>query len=292
MPSDYTTTSALADSLPTVVAAARSVREHAPGMPGLVDKQTLGTGRGNTWREISIERLTAQTVASETTDLDNPQQYVDTLFTITPTVVGIQTYISDRVRARVDKQVLRELGQAMQRAIDRRKDLDGITVLDGATTALGTAGTTFASSYIAAAATRIRGDSDEPGPEPLYAGIHPNHAYDLYTEQTSGIGTYIVSPGRTADTFANGFAGKVSNVAVHELGNMTRDDEGDSKGGVWSKQGIVLVQGRSPWTFTRKEPQRGGGGDSLWLYDEYAYGERSSGNWLYELHFDSSDPTS
>ena len=41
-----TTTQSLADSLPTVIAAARQVREQEGVVPNLVDKVTLGEGTG------------------------------------------------------------------------------------------------------------------------------------------------------------------------------------------------------------------------------------------------------
>ena len=31
---------------------------------------------------------------------------------------------------------------------------------------------------------------------------------------------------------------------------------------------------------------------TLYLYDEYAYGERSAGNWLFEVYSDATAPTS
>lgn len=85
--SGYTTTSSLSDSLDSVVAAARIVREYEGVMPQLVDKQTLGEGTGLTWNEITLGQLTAQAV-SETTELDNPQQLSDLNFPLTPSVVN------------------------------------------------------------------------------------------------------------------------------------------------------------------------------------------------------------
>lgn len=72
----------------------------------------------------------------------------------------------------------------------------------------------------------------------------------------------------------------ISNVQVYEDGNITIDASDDAKGGVFAMEAIVLVQGRRLKTETRREPDIGGGATSLWIYDEYAYGERSAGNWL------------
>jgi hypothetical protein len=56
-----TTTGALADSLPTMIASARIVREYEGVMPQLCDKQTLAEGTGTGWNEVSFgsKRYTA-----------------------------------------------------------------------------------------------------------------------------------------------------------------------------------------------------------------------------------------
>ena len=135
-----TITQSLADSLDTVVASARQIREYEGVMPNLVDKVTLSEGTGTSWREISMAALNAQNI-TETTTLDNPQQMSDTVFSITPTVTGIQTLVTDRVAARINSQSYAQLGSLAQNAIQRKKDEDGLTVLDGATTQLSGAGT-------------------------------------------------------------------------------------------------------------------------------------------------------
>lgn len=291
MATGRTTTQALTDSLPTVIAEARQVREYEGVMPQLVDKFTLGQGIGVTWNEISLAKLTATDVG-ETTELDNPQQISDTLFSITPTVVGIHTLITDRVAMRISKNVYAQIGSLAQHAIQRKKDIDGLTVLDGATTSLGGAGTTMTSGYIMAAGRRITSNATEPGREPIRAVHHGFAIYDLQKELTSGNGTYPVPEGPSATVFREGFRGKIGGVEVFEDGNLSIDSSDDAKGGVFSKYGIVLVQGKTPWTKLRDEPHIGGGATSVFLYDEYAYGERSAGNWLFELYNDCTAPTS
>ena len=54
--------------------------------------------------------------------------------------------------------------------------------------------------------------------------------------------------------------------------------------------GLVLVEGRSPYVETKRLPELGGGATAIFMYDEYAYGERSSGNWIYEVHTDATAP--
>lgn len=291
MAAGKTLTDDLADSLPSVIALARIIREQVGVMTQVVDRETLGEGLGLTWQEISLAALTAQTV-QETTVLDNPQKLSDTLFEITPTVIGIQTLITERVASRISQNVFAKTGVLAQNAIERKKDQDGLVVLDGATVSLGGAGTTGTSGHISAAVNRILGNTTEPGKMPIHLVAHPFQLKDIQNEIVAGIGTYNIPVGTTADVFANGFSGMLFGAAVFPDGNITIDSEYDAKGGIFAKDGIVLVQGRSPYVKIREEPHIGGGAVSLFHYDEYAYGERSSGNWLYEWYTDATVPTS
>lgn len=285
-----TTTSSLADSLEKVIASARTTREQVGVMPQLVDKYTLGVGDGNSWNEILLGQLTAEAV-SETEEYDNPQQVTDTLFTITPTVIGCQTVITDRVAKRISGKAYTKIGQLAQQAIQRKKDEDGLTMLDGATTSLCGAGTTLTAGYIATAVYRITSNTTEPGPKPIRCVLHGYQIKDLFDELVVGVGLAPIGDGITADVFKSGFNLPIAGCEVYEDGNITPDSNDDAKGGVFSKDALVLVQGRSPYT-EQERKQIGGGAWSVYIYDEYAYGERSAGNWLFEIYSDASAPTS
>ena len=289
-----TITQSLADSLDTVVASARQIREYEGVMPNLVDKVTLTEGSGTSWREISMAALNAQNI-TETTTLDNPQQMSDTVFSITPTVTGIQTLITDRVASRINSQSYAQLGSLAQNAIQRKKDEDGLTVLDGATNFLSGAGTTLAAGVIASAAYRISSNATEPGNPPYRCVLHGFQIKDLYDELTAAIGSDNRSDinGITARVFEEGFRGKIAGVEIYEDGNITIDSgTDDAKGGVFAQEAIVMVQGRAPRTATVRREDIGGGATVVYLYDEYAYGERSAGNWLFEILSDATAPTS
>jgi hypothetical protein len=291
MATGYTTTDSLQDSLPSVIAAARIVREYEGVMPHLVEKHPLGEGVGNTWNEVSLAQLTAQAI-SETTELDNAQQLSDTLFSITPTVIGIHTVITDRVAARISKNALAKTGALAQNAIQRKKDKDGLTALDGATTSLCGAGVTLTSGYIGAAVRRITSNTTEPGYPPIRFVGHGYQIKDLEDELTASVGTYPIGDGLTARVFSDGFRGKIAGAEVFEDGLITIDSSDDAIGGVFSQAALVLVQGRLPRAEVKRRPELGGGATSMYYYDEYAYGERSSGNWLYEIKSDATAPTS
>jgi len=292
MASGWTTTGSLADSLDDVRSSARIVREQVGKMSQLVDKQTLGEGIGLSWQEITYDALTAQAI-TENTELDNPQQIADSLLTITPTVVGIETFITDRVKARINKKGFAQMGKLAQNAIQRKKDEDGLALFaSGATTAEPGAGNVLTSGYIASAKYNISSNATEPGPDPIYAVLHGFQLKDIYDELVAGVGTYAVADGPTADVYKSGFKLPIAGCEVYEDGNITIDSSDDAAGGVFSKMGIILVQGRAPRVVDVRNEKRGGGGWHVYHYDEYAYGERSDGNWVYRMTSDATAPTS
>jgi hypothetical protein len=290
----WTTTGSVADSLDDVRSSARIVREFEGVVPGLCDKVTLGEGIGLSWQEISYSQLTAQAI-TETTDLDNPQQIADSLLTVTPTVVGIETFITDRVRARINRKGFAKIGQLGQNAIQRKKDEDGLTVFStGATTASPGAGGVLTSGHIAAAVYNITSNATEPGMKPIYAVLHGFQIKDLYDELVAGVGTYVVNEGPTARVLSNMFDLPIAGCQVTEDGNISIDASADATGGVFAKEGIVLVQGRAPRVVAVRNEKRGGGGEHVYHYDEYAYGERPSAayGWVQKIVSDATAPTS
>jgi len=292
MATGYTTTDALQDSLPSWISSARVVRLHEGIMSQLVDKpRPPAEGEGINWNEISIANLTAQAI-TETTDLDeNPQQLADTLLTVTPTMVGIHVLITDRTYARISKNASVLLGGQAERALLKKIDQDGITVLDGATTSLCGAGTTLHSGYIRAAVNRISSNATEPGNPPFRCVLHGYQIKDIEDEIIAGIGTYPVGEGLTARVFSEGFRGMIGGAQVYEDGNIDVSS-GDAKGGVFAQEGIVLIQELLPKAEIKRQPNIGGGANSVYHSSIYAYGERSAGAWLYEIYSDATPPTS
>ena len=291
MASGDTITGSLADSLDEIRASARTVREQVGVMTQLVDRETLGKGKGLSWLEITYDQLVAQAI-TETTELNNPQQISDSLLTITPTMIGMSIYLSDRVQLRISPKGYAKLGTLGGNAIARKKDADGITVLDAATTSLCGAGVTITTGHVAAASARITGNTTEPGSPPLNCVVHPFQNKDFYDELIAGVGTYILTPGQTARVFGEGFKLPIASCNVYMDGNIPIDGSGDAKGGVFAKMGIILVEGRADRVVAVRNEKRGGGGNEVYHYAEYAYGERSSGNWVYELYSDATAPTS
>lgn len=285
-----TTTESLQDSIPHMIVSARLVREQDGDMMSLVDRQTLAKGTGLTWNETDYAKLFAQSITN-TTVLDNPQQLSDTNLPITPSQIAIHTLILDEVGERIIQRGASLLGALNQRAMRRKKNIDGITAMDGFTTSLGGGGT-LSHGHISAGSTRITGNTTEPGSLPIHCVLHDFQIQDLFDELVSPVGTYEITSGMTVDVFKNGFTGKVINRAtIHSNGDIPIVSD-IAKGGVFSRDSLVLVQGRSPRAVAVRAENIGGGATNFYHYDEYSYGERSSGNWGYEIRSNAAAPTS
>lgn len=290
MPTGYTTTNVLDNSLDTIVASARSRREYEAVVPQLMDRVDLDPNSGTSWKEVLFEQLNAQAI-TENTVLDNPQQYDDSAITITPQMVQIQTFITDKTKRNLSRKSLAQIGKLAGNAMMRKRDEDMLTALDGSTTQLGTANTPLVTGDIAAARYRITSNPTEKGNLPISGVFHGYQIKDFYDELSAGIGTYPVPEGSTAMVFKSGFNLPIANVSIFEDGNISINSDDDAKGFVFAKEAWVLVNGMSLRTETRREPHIGGGGDSLFITDEYGAGERSAGNWSFELIGDATAPS-
>lgn len=294
MATGTTYTSSLADSLPDIVNQARIIRETKGVISQLADRVKLGTGAGNSWKEISLAQLTASAI-TETSEEDNPQVLADTPFSITPEMISVHTFLTDRAARNVSKNVIAKTGALAQNAIERKKDIDGITVLDGATTSLCGTGTTLTSGHVAAGVFRIRSNATETWDGPVSFVLHGFQAKDLYDELISGVGTYPIPAGSTAEVYGRGYMLPIADAAFFQDDNIPIDSTPDAKGGVFASGpggAIVLCQARAPFVKMVRDEFIGGGGTNMLHRDEYAYAERSSGNWLFEIQSDATTPTS
>jgi hypothetical protein len=283
-------TISLADSLDDIAASARSRREYVGVIPQLVDNVTLDANSGTSWSELLYEQLTAVSV-DETTVNENYQQSVDSKISIEPQMVQITTFVTDKAKRNLSKVGLAQMGDLAGNAMMRKKEDDGITALDTSTTQLGAAGTPITTGDVVSASTRIESNTTEVGGT---TGINfVGHGFvikDFYDELTAGIGTYAVPVGITADVFKTGFHLPIAGVNVYKNGNIPIDAASDAKSYVFAKEAWVLVSGMAIKTEMERMPRRGGGGDAVTMTDEFAYGQRSPGNWSYEIIADATVP--
>lgn len=287
-----TTTGSLADSLPSIIAEARIVREYAGVNKKTCEQQTLDPNTGLAWQEISLAQLAAQDI-TETMENTNAQQLSDTILSATPSMTQILLKITDRTMRRIASVVKSKIGPLSMNAMARKKDEDYLSLFStfGTGASPGT-GNPLSFGHISAAVNRIGSNTTEPSSGNIFSVLHGFQIYDLQQEIVSGVGTYTVPNGMTEEVFRAGFRGSVAGSNVMEDGNITVNGTPDARGATHSREAVVCVNGMALKTETRRDPAFGGGADELFLTDEYVFIERSAGNWAFAHLSDATAPTS
>ena len=292
MATGETISGSLSDSLPTIIADARIVREYEGVWMRTTDIRTQEEGTGLNWIENSLAQLAAQDI-TETTNNQNAQQLSDTLLKVEPTMTQILIKITDRTYRKIAKVVSGKFGSLAGNAMARKKDEDYLSLFSTfATTVQPGAGTAFAYGYISSAAARIKSNTTEPSTAAIFSVLHGFQIKDIQDAITSGVGTYPIPVGMTDEVFRKGFSGTVAGSNVFEDGNITIDGTDDARGATHSREGVVAVKGMTLKSETRRDPAFGGGADEIFLTDEYAFVERSASNWAYGHLSDALAPTS
>ena len=268
-----TTSGSLADSMPVIIDSARIRREYPPVCAKLFEYHKLDENTGLSWDEVEFGRFTAQTV-TETTRLTNYQQYADTLRTLEPTMSGLATLVTDKTYRRISKNAVAQMATLMQDALERKKDTDCLTTLDGATNSGPGTGATLSFGHITAHLANIEGNTTEGGVPPLYAIAHGWQWKDVADEITSGVGTYPIPAGMTEQVFRSGFRGVLDRAELYTDNNIPIVSN-DAKGGVFARRGGLFIQGAMRKRPHVRDEEFGGGADKVFLYDEYISGERT-----------------
>ena len=292
MPAGTTTTGSLADSLPDLRQSARLFEEFEFIVPKTVDRTDLPRGQGNTWNEIRLEQITAQGITENTVN-ENPSQFQDTIFSVTPTLVQVFTRITDKTMRRISGNVASMLGKGAQIAMNRKLDQDGISQFANFSVTLAGSTVTLNHGHISASVSNIRGNTTESGmgAGPINTVLHPFGVKDLQDEIEAGIGTYTVPEGLTAEFYRSGFSGTVAGSNVWEDGNISVDGTPDARGACYAQRALVLVRELEMVTKTRDRPDVGGGATEVFITQGYAYGERRD-VWGRSLLHDATAPTS
>lgn len=295
-PGGYTTTGVLQDSLDDVRSSARVQREFDPVMVSVVDTTKLEENIGTAWSEVLINRMQAFNI-DELTDLSqSPQEIVDSKFSISPVQMGISVIVTSRAKARITKRVVSKLAVGIERAMSRKRDKDLLAVMASASTNLGTAGNPMESGFVAAAVSRIQGNTTEPWDGPVATVLHPFQKKDIQDEIVAGIGTYTIPVGMSAEAFSGGYAtngGTLYESNLRSDGNIPINGSDDATGGTFAsgpESAIVHVTGMSAEYNTKMLDTVGHhGAELMWASDEYGNGIRQQA-WLFGFTTDATAP--
>jgi len=302
-----TTKTSVADSVPTeFIAEVKLKTQQGSVMRGLVQNVVLPEGEGGVYEETELTRAVAYAL-TEGVDMAQAQEITDASMEITPGEIGAQIVRTDLATRQITKRadLPRLLGQILGNAIITKEDVDLLTLLDGFTTALGTAGSSLSSGYIMAAAAAIRAGGQaagaitagtpEPAPDPIYAVFNDNQFHTVNKELSLGLpqaisGVQIPGTEYSVEVLKNAYVRRIGGADVFIDNNLGKDASDDAKGGVFSKQALRFVRfGGGP----TMEPERDASGrwTELNIVEIYGTGEWKDG-WGREMLFDAAAPTS
>ena len=290
-----TSSGSLSDALPSIIADARIVKEDAGTWMRTTDIRRQKAGTGLSWQEFALSQVAGQDI-TETTNNQNFQQLQGTLFSIEPTMSQIIIKITDRTFRKIAAVVTGKFGVLAGNAMNRKEDEDYLALYSTfATTNSPGSGNPLSFGHIAAGKTNVTSNVTEPSLAEVFTVLHGRQIKDIQDEVLSGVGTYTIPEGMTADTFRKGFSGTVAGTNVFEDGNITVDSTPDANGAVHSREGVVAAVGMEIKKETDRDLYFGGGADVISLVNEIAFAERKSGTtqvWCYLLKSDATAPTS
>jgi hypothetical protein len=280
-----TTASAIDAVIQTVIAEAQFTEQHRNVMANLVRKYTIGKGEGDSVDIPKFGTVTAQAL-TEGVDMANPQQLTTSKVTITPGEVGAQIILTDKAVRAANTDLLRAAGRVLGNAMAKKQGQDLLGLLDGFSQSLPGAGTSPTLAHLRAARSRLHG-ATEPAPMKHFAVLHP-YQWDAIAADLSPTGTYPVPDGMSESVIRDYWVGRVLGMDVFVDGNITVDGSDDAKGGVFSKESMVLVTMKK-WSVERERDA------SLRAWElnvvaDYGYAEYED-SWGVEFYSDASTPT-
>ena len=240
-------TSNLSSGQKILVAAAREAFEPAAPDPDLVENQRIPEGHKQ-WDILTYARLSDASALTEGVDLSSPQQLVANSLSITPSEHGIIATLSKRlIRRQGDTSVVSTAGKMIANSLRRRMSKDVIALYEGFDVTQSQAGNSLDITHFRESVAYLLTDNDAsygPAPLPLHAALH--------IEQISDIIGDISDPGTAAGSRPAGLGDemlqrwwrgndRLYGVSIFHSGNIAKDSDDDAKGGLFSKEALVLV---------------------------------------------------
>jgi|TARA_A100001515_G_scaffold113510_1_gene94751 hypothetical protein len=234
----------------TVIASAISNIEPAGPTNQLVSRYDIPQGAKQVnipiWGRNDAHALT------EGVDISTPQQLSVTVTSITASEHGIMTFVSDRLSRQNNEDILAHVGEVQGGALGRLLEDDLITLFDGFSNSIGSAGSNLTYRDIAGAVSFLKTDNNSSfgmAPGQPNAVMHPEQIRRFVQEVTgiqaggSGMAAQPIPEGITADVIQNYFRGneRAFGVPIFQSGVLSRDSEGDAKGAVFVPGALALA---------------------------------------------------
>ena len=290
-----TTTSVLADTIPTVIEEARFTEQYKEVLSKLCWRITKDLHDGSTVNLPYFGTVTANAL-SEGVDMVSPQAMTDTNVQLTPAEVGAQIVLTYKMARDNQEDVIRAAGRILGDAMVSKREGDLAGQLDDATTSLAGTGTALTLGHLAAAWATLSGVSlanGGPAPKPYVVVHHPFvllDMVDVFTPTAPAAGSAGIPSAVGDDALRNYNIGRIFGMDVYESGNISIDSSPDAKGGVFAAGrggGLVLATAKE-WD-VRPQDDESMRATELNIVGEYAVGEYLAG-WIVELFNDATAP--
>lgn len=294
-----TGTSQIDQAVERFLAASRYTMQEKPG----IIKSSIRTERlpENSGPSVNIPKYGQVTTyaLTEGVDMTQAQQITDTLMTLTPTEYGAQVVLTDLMLMTVRDEFFRVAGKILGESFDRQQDQTLCDDMDNFSVALGSAGTAITLGHVMAGHAAVKynapangtaGRGGEPAPDPITFVHTPAALHTLAKNMTGGQG----ATGATQVTPDTKYAGyqlaAVPGLTIKSDINFNKDTSDDVKGGLFSKEALILVE-LGGGASVEKERDASLRGWELNFVGRWARGEYNDG-WGREMLFDSALPTS
>jgi len=249
-----TTTTVMADTVPTILEKARFTEQFIAEMSRLVWKITKKLHDG---KNVNIPYFGIVTAKALTEGVDNAvsETMSDTLVTITPGEVGCKLILTDKLVRDDNEDIKAAAGRILGNAMEVKKDTDLLALFSSASTTLGGGGV-GTMGVVAAARAILKGcpvSSGGPAPGKLVYVLHPYVSLDyvdILTPLGPTAGTTSQQPGgeMTDDVLRNYGIGKMFGMPLIEDGNITAA-AGTCHGGIFAtgEGGAIILATAKEW---------------------------------------------
>lgn len=270
-----------------MVGECRFVYEHRAVMTNLCTRMPLGAGNRSQFipkfGTVSAKDLT------DGIDMSEAQSLTLTGTTHTTDEAGCKVIVTKKLRNQLKEDAYRAAGRVIGNAMSKKIDQDGLSLLSGLNTGVGSSGTTFSLDYLLAAVTQCYGQA-EPVPLPMSCVIHP-HTYHAIQNQISIPTTNNMPPEYQMDLLREYYRGndKLWNMPIFIDGNISTDASNDSYGAIFSKEAFIYLVGWEPENWVEEDKSLRGW--EIGVVADYAFVEED-GTYGRFLYFVNSAPTS
>tara|TARA_B100001939_G_scaffold51838_3_gene41101 strand:+ start:11941 stop:12795 length:855 start_codon:yes stop_codon:yes gene_type:complete len=234
-----------------VIASAISNIEPAGPTNQLVSRYDIPQGAKQV--NIPIWGRNDAAALTEGVDITAPQQLSVTVTSITASEHGIMTFVSDRLSRQNNEDILSHVGEVQGGALGRLLEDDLISLFDGFSNSIGSAGSYLTYYHVAGAVSYLKTDNNSSygmAPGTPNGVFHPEQIRAFVQEATgiqgggsTGMAAQPIPEGITAEVVQNYFRGneKIFGIPIYQSGVLGRDGSGDVKGAVFVPQAIALA---------------------------------------------------